>query len=238
MAETFIQLPKGLLKRLHHLQSHVGELQSQIDRGPRQIAAAQAIVDKSVLARDEVKTRVDAATALAEDKQRHLKHREDKVVELEGKLNSAATNKEFAMLKEQIAADRQANEVLNDEIFEVLERIDALNVELAAAQDELNEHQAQKSERETAIKTRLEEVQVDLDDKQKELSEEVSRLPGEARQLYDRLVGSLGADAMGGTEGNSCGNCNQILRTQIIDHLQMDRMTQCPNCHALLYISD
>ncbi len=49
-----------------------------------------------------------------------------RIVDLEGKLNTAASNREFSLLKEQIAADEQANSVLSDEILEALEQLDLM----------------------------------------------------------------------------------------------------------------
>jgi uncharacterized protein len=159
MAEVTIEIPEGLLKRLHHLQTQSDDLKAQIARGPLQIAAAQAVVDKSAARLAEVKAIKKAALLHANQKQAHLKDRENKIVDLEGKLNMAASNKEFALLKEQIAADKKANEVLSDEIFEALEQIDLFDRDVAAAEAELAEHEAQKVNRENTIRERLAVVQ-------------------------------------------------------------------------------
>jgi uncharacterized protein len=237
MAEVTIEIPSGLLKRLHHLQTQSDDLKAQIARGPLQVAAAQAVVDKSAAKLAEAKAIKKAALLHANQKQAHLKDRENKIRDLEGKLNMAASNKEFALLKEQIAADKKANEVLSDEIFEALEQIDLFDQEVAAYEAELAEHESQKINRENSIRERLAVMQVDFDETREKLAGEECKLPADVRQLYNRLVEALGAAAMAGTEGNSCGGCNQLLRTQMVDHLQIGRMVQCPTCHALLYAS-
>ena len=53
----------------------------------------------------------------ADSKQLQMKEREEKIVNLQGKLNAAKENREYQALKDQIAADKQANVVLSDEIL-------------------------------------------------------------------------------------------------------------------------
>ena len=74
---------------------------------------------------------------IADDKQLQLKSREDRIEDLRTKLNGANSNKEFQAFKEQIAADEQANLVMQDEVFEALEKIDDLSGKLASCNESL-----------------------------------------------------------------------------------------------------
>src|SRR5690606_36109855 len=128
-SEPVIEISAELLQRLHRIHRQRSDLQSQIDRGPRQIAAGEAMVQK---ARQELATTVEAtkrAKLLADQKQLQLKEREDRLHTLRGRLNAAASNREYDLFREQIAADEQANSVLSDEILDALERIDVLELE-------------------------------------------------------------------------------------------------------------
>lgn len=235
MSKQPLQIDSALLRRLHSLHEQREDLQGQLRRGPQQIAAAQAIVDRSVAKQDAAEESVKLQTRIANEKQKQLGGREAKVAELSGKLNTAASNKEFTLLQQQIAADVQANDCLGDEILEVLEKIDELNAQVDAAAAEVKEHQEAKAERETKVQERLKIVEADLSDVLQKLAVEEEKLPATARPLYDRLVKGLGVEAMAELSGNTCGNCNQTLRTQIIDHLAMGHLLQCPSCNALLY---
>ena len=70
-------------------------------------------------------------------KQLQLKSREAQIDQLQTKLNTAASNREFNLLKEQIAADKQANSVLSDEILEAMDEIDGLEIKLKDVAAEL-----------------------------------------------------------------------------------------------------
>ena len=231
-----IAMPPGLLRRLHHLHQRVGDLQGQLDRGPKQIAAAQAIVDKSQAAAEEAATRVRETTRTADQKQGQLKSREDGIAALRGKLNTAASNKEYSLLEDQIAADERANEVLSDEILEVLEKIDTLTERSAAAERKVAEDREAKDQREAGVRERLAVVEDDLKGIRASLVEEEAKLPGSIRPIYDRLVAALGADAMADGDGGSCGGCHQTLRPMVVDQLKLHRAVQCQGCQSLLYL--
>ena len=70
----------------------------------------------------------------ADQKQLQLKAGEEKIKDLKRKLNAAASNREYQILKEQIAADEMANSVLEDEILEALEKIDQFQAKIAEAE--------------------------------------------------------------------------------------------------------
>lgn len=232
---TKIQVQSSLLRRLHSLHQQAGDLQRQIERGPRQVAAAAAIVAKSQAKLDAAKDEVRQSTLVANEKQLQMKSREDKVAALEAQLNTAGSNKEFTLLKEQIAAEKQANDCLGDEILEVLEHIDQLNETVAESEAELKENVDAKQEREENVEKRLIVVRENLVDVQSKLADEEVHLPAACRQLYDRLTKANGEEAMAAMDGTSCTNCNQVMRTQLLDELQMGVLMQCPACHAILY---
>ena len=135
--ETTVEISAELLRTLHRIHRQLTDLRGQLERCPRQIKAGENFVAKAAADVDAVKTLQKKTKMAGDEKQLTLKTRENRVLELKVKLNSAASNKEFSLLKEQIAADEQANAVLSDEIFEVLENLDVLagNLEEANAEE-------------------------------------------------------------------------------------------------------
>ena len=123
------------LRELHRIHKQLTDLQDRISRGPRQIKAAEAGVAQRETECSEAKEALTQAKMLSDEKQLQLKGREDRISDLKSKLNTATSNKEYQALKEQIAADEQANSVLSDEILEILERIDVLVVDANAVEE-------------------------------------------------------------------------------------------------------
>ena len=97
------------LRELHRIHRQLTDLRSRIDRGPRQVVAGESSVRKLELETVQAKESLKRARMTADEKQLHLKSREDRIEDLRAKLNGASSNKEFQTLKDQIAADEQAN---------------------------------------------------------------------------------------------------------------------------------
>ena len=232
------EIKAALLRRLHRIHRQRTDLKGRIDRGPRQIKAGEALVKQAEAAVKEIRGRLTKTTMTSDAKQLQLKSRETRIDELGVKLNTAASNREFTTLKEQIAADKQANSVLSDEILEVLELIDTIEAELKAAQAEFEKQQLEQEQR---IKD-VEIVLADLAEESKRVESELcmaeKEIPSSVMADYKRLTDSKGENALAPVDGESCGGCYQTLTTNYIDRLRMSRLIRCPNCNAFLYLPE
>lgn len=225
----------SLMRRLHSLHLQLDDLEGQLGRGPRQIKAGEAIVAKCTETLESARQDVKSAIMACDDKQLQLKSREDRIEELKAKLNIANSNREFNLLKEQIAADDQANSVQSDEIFEGLERIDQLHQSVAAADQDLAEKSKEHKKRVETVDGRMEVVRADLEYVRSELDKSESQVPVSVKSEYKRLTLSRGDEALAPIEDNSCGGCNQTLTTQMVDRVRLGFLTDCPCCSAWLY---
>src|SRR5436190_64765 len=147
------------LRTLHRIHGQLADLQDRLQRGPRQVKVAEAAVKKC---EGDVTAAKDAhrqAKMASDEKHLQLKQREARLHDLQGKLNASNSNKEFQLLKDQMAADRQANSVLADEILEAMERIDQLHAGIKLAEENL----AKTKEEFNKVRKRVEEQQQGLE---------------------------------------------------------------------------
>jgi len=233
-----LEISNGLLRTLHRIHRQVTDLQNRIDRGPRQIQAGEALVGKAEMEFEQAKAALKKMRVASDERQLQLKTREAKINDLQAKLNAAASNREYSMLKEQIAADEQANLVLSDEIFEQLEQLDLLQAEVEKAEAELAKQKADQQKRIEEVTAKAKDLQVDLKAALQQLQETETKIPSQIRPEYNRLIASRGEDALAPTEEGSCGGCYQTLNTQIINQLQLSLLVKCPNCNCVLYLPE
>src|SRR6185437_3571227 len=118
------------MKQLHELRLKLGEISDELERGPRQIAARKQNIEKKKEELEVQRTKLKQTKVSADQKNLQLKTSEARIYDLNGKLNSAANNREYEALRSQIAADTMAKSVLEDEILEALEKVDAAQIEL------------------------------------------------------------------------------------------------------------
>ncbi len=232
------EISAQLLRRLHRIHQQRSDLQSQARRGPLQLKAVQASIDAASAAVDDALAVLKKAKVVSDEKHLQLQTREAHVGQLQRRLNEAATNKEFTLLKEQIAADEQANSVQNDEIFEILERIDTLESQLAQTKDKLAETQADAAKRIGEIEERQKRVAIDLDRVEVQLEEAETLIPVAVKADYKRLIAARGEEALAPIENESCGGCYQTLTTQVANQVMLSQLTYCPNCNAMLYLPE
>ena len=232
------EITHGLLRTLHRIHRQVSDLKSQIDRGPRQINAGEAMVAKAADDAEQAKESLKKLRLASDEKQLQLKTREARIEDLKAKLNTAASNKEFSMLKEQIAADIQANAVLSDEILEQFEQLDVLQGEVSKVEQEFSKQEKEQATRVDEVTARVKSLENDLEGVLAQLKDAETQIPAELRVEYDRLISSRGEEALAPVEDESCGGCYQTLTTQVINQLQLSKLVMCPNCNSLLYLPE
>jgi predicted nucleic acid-binding Zn-ribbon protein len=226
------------LRTLHRIHRQHSDLKDRLSRGPRQIQVAEMSVKKCETDLAQAKDAYKHAKMASDDKQLQLKHREAKLLDVQAKLNMAQSNKEYQLLKDQLAADKQANSVLADEILEALEKIDQLQAavktaeaNLAKTKDELSKVGKRVSDQHQGLETELARVSAEL-----HAAEEL--LEGDFRENYMRLSRSMGEDSLAPVEGECCGGCSQTLTVQMLNLLRLDRPLFCQSCGRLLYLAE
>lgn len=225
----------SLVQQLHRINRQKTDLKSQLIRGPKAVAVTQGKLDAANQHVVDLQQTLKRTRVEVDSKQLQMKEREEKIVDLGGKLNAAKENREYQALKDQIAADTQANVVLSDEILEQLESIDVQVEEVAAAEEvaklieaELAEVTQRVADKKVVLESELERVEAELSISEKELT-------GDFKREYERLIGVKGEDAMAELEGKCCGGCYQSLTPQLLDKLIVGHPVICPACGRLIY---
>lgn len=230
-----MSISASVLQTLHRIHRQKTDLNGQLERGPKQIQAAKAKIEAAKKALEDLRTKQRSLRMDADRRQLQLREREQRITVLEGRMNAAKENREYQTLKEQIAADRQANNVLSDEILELLEQADAVHAELEPAAGRVKAAEEEAAKVEQQVSERMQRMQVDLQRVMAELADTEKQLSGDFKREYERLVLHKGEDGIAETEGNCCGGCYQMLTPQLIDRLSHHMSVICPSCGRLLY---
>ena len=228
----------SVLRVLHRIHRQLTDLRERLDRGPRQIRAAETHVQHCENELAKTKAEAKAMRIEADKKQLQLKSNEGKVKDLRSKLNAVTNNREYQLLLEQISADEMAKSVLADEILEALEKIDAFQANiaeaeaaLAAAQQKAAEVRGEVAKIEPALKTDIARLEA-------ELRQSEATLPKEIHDLYPRIVRQKGEDALAIIENQYCGGCNQQIPLNYCNMVMLGQPVACKTCGRLLYLPE
>ncbi len=233
-----MSLDYDLLCTIHRMLRQQTDLNDRLSRGPRRIKIAEGTEAKFVEELETAKDSLKRTRMSADQKQLQLREREAKIEDLKGKLNSCSSNREFQLLKDQIAADLQANEVLSDEILEQLEKIDLLTVELEQAQQNLDKAKAETKKVADDVEKEMTLVKSELERVTNERADAEKLFPAEIKAEYQRLVAASGESALASTDKQTCGNCCQQINTQILSQLLLKKPVFCQGCGSLMYTEE
>jgi uncharacterized protein len=226
------------LRELHRIHRQMTDLKERLERGPKQVRAAEANVKRLEAELAQAKDAHTKTRVAADQKQLQLKGRESRITELKVKLNAANSNREYQALKEQIAADVQANSVLSDEILELLEKID----ECHAAVDSASANLAKTKDEWQKVKQRVDAAQAGLESEFARVSADLVRaeevLPDDFKESYQRVAKVRGEGALAQVEGECCGGCYQTITSQMYNELKMSKPVFCKSCGCLLYLPE
>jgi predicted nucleic acid-binding Zn-ribbon protein len=223
------------LKRLHELHLRLQEVQQQLEHGPRQVKARQQILAKKQAEIDTLKAEFKQVRVLADQKNLQLKSNEGKIADLRVKLNQAASNREFDIIRSQIDADTMANSVLEDEILEVLEKVDQFQLKIAKAEGEAAQTSGDIRKFAQEIESTAPRLRSQASEIEGALREAEKILPESTMVMYRRLVLAHGAGALATVEGKSCTACNEILSPNSIVEINTGKFFFCRSCGRLLY---
>jgi len=225
----------GLIE-LHQLHQQLREVLDKLERGPKQIKARQQVVAQKQAELEAQRERLKKLKLAADQSALQLKTNESKIQQLRGKLNTASSNKEFDIIRSQIEADTMANSVLEDEILDLLEKVDQAKVEVgklegevATAKSEENRVAGEVASAEAGLRSRASELEGAI------AQAEVT-LPADIKVPYRRLVQAHGSGAFSEVEGNICSSCYVQVPPQMLVELRRGNILFCKTCGRIMYI--
>ena len=224
------------LKGLHQLHQQLQDAHQELDRGPRRIEAHLRIVKTRRDNADSCKTSLTELRMAADHKSLQLKTNEAKITELRGKLNAAASNREFDIIKSQIEADTMANSVLEDEILEFYDRLDQSQQSLNSLESEFQAVQDQTQGLVDQIDQRRPVLEAQLESLDKDIAASEQSMPTDVMLDYRRLVHAHGAAALAAVSDGVCTACHEILSPQVRVYVNMGKPVFCRSCGRLIYL--
>jgi len=233
--ENSLSLDFGLIRSIHCLLRQQSDLRDRLDQVPRRLNLAKSNESQFLDAWDEAKAEQKRLHMSIDDKQLQLDEREARVAQLKVRMNTCDSNKEFQLIKDCIAADLQANSVLQDEILEMLDRLDAQKKACEVAKKNYEKAQAEREMASHKLSAEQQQLESEMNRVVQQLSVEETKLQGDVLTEYRRSIKGLGENIFGETDGQTCGNCCQTMTIQKSADLRMNRAVYCPGCGCLLY---
>jgi hypothetical protein len=226
------------LRELHRIHTEIQRVRMEMERGPRQVRAKRKLVENKTAEIEQLRQRLTQTRKSADEKGLQLKSNEAKLHGLQVKLNQATSNREFDALKGQMDADQMANSVLEDEILEALEKVDALKRGIETAEQEKRDYEADAERFASQVASAEGDLKAELARLEASLAASEKIIPAGLMTDYRRLVQGHGATALAPIENKACSSCMTTVTTQQSIDLRSGRFTFCRSCGRMLYQVD
>ncbi|MGA2621653.1 MAG: phospholipase [Thermoguttaceae bacterium] len=227
-----------VFRTLHRIHRQLTDLQEQLDRGPRHVSAGQSSIKHREEELAKLREKTKSMRVAADQKQLQLKGIEEKIKDFRRKLNAAASNREYQILKDQIAADEMAKSVLEDEIIEALEQVDQFQPKISGSEAALAATRDKAAKTQAEVQKQQPLLRADIERLTAELRRYESELPATVRETYQRRARQKGEDALAPVVDECCGGCNQQVPINVQAEIRLGHPTFCKTCGRLLYLPE
>ncbi|MDR1484387.1 MAG: hypothetical protein LBT09_06150 [Planctomycetaceae bacterium] len=229
---------RDVLERIHELQLQLTELNGRLRRGALLLKSQTAAIQKNEAALQTVTGEYHKLHAYAKQKESEVAHNDLNLAKRKEQLREAKTNKEYQALQLQIAADEAARSVLDDEALEAIEKAEKFHANVEAADLELSKSRELFDSTQLKYAENKPKIESDIAAVSELLKAEEVKLPREFKEIYDRLVRSLGGgESLAVVENQRyCGSCNHQIPINSLAIIMQKKPITCSSCARLLYI--
>ncbi len=230
---------RGLMARLHRIQTQLGDLNGRLRRGPLVIKTQEGNVQKALAELEKLKEVHRQLVLEAKKKEQEVSASDQAIAKRKTQLAEAKTNKEFQALQQQIQADEAARSVLEDEALEAGEKAEKFVGNFTKVEAELAKSKELLENGKKKFTAEKPEIDAQIAHCTDLLHEAEKELPSDFREVYDRLVRSVGgSDALAVVETKYCGGCNHQVPINSLAMILQKKPITCSSCARLLYVPE
>jgi uncharacterized protein len=183
----------------------------------------------------------EQSLAAAMKKQKELEYEienlQNKKKQINYKLYSGSVKnpKELSNLESELASVESRKEKGEDELLEVMARVEELEGEVHTSNEKLEFLQRDWGEKQLSLGHSKGEVEAEIRELEGAWHNEVASIDPEALDLYNRLKSACGW-AVARVEGGKCEGCHIALPTGQWQKARSGEIVQCNNCGRILYL--
>ncbi len=225
------------LEELQEIDKGIRKLEKEADFPPTEIARMEEGLQETETVVNEAKEKLTASEAEKRDKDDELSVNTERMELFKGRLRSLKTNAEYQASLKEIDQASKRNSEIEDEVLELMERLEEETKTLSDAEAAYNENKTDfEKEKEDLLKN-LEETKKTLKTTVKERTTKLKNLDPEISKLYEGLSAKLKGVVLATAENGICTGCHLHLPPQLLnDAMRHEKLYQCPNCYRILAV--
>jgi len=227
--------PAEVFREAHRLRRHAKDLQTEIERAPRQLKAHQAKIARQEESLRQAQENLKHLKIAIKEKEVSLKAIFANIAKHEKQLNEAVVKKEYDALRSEIAIDKEKTRKIEEEIFTAMSETEDAAAQIPELEKAVQQAKKESADFEASSQSRMAGLMAQLKEAKSKLQEVEATLSDDVRSLYDRAVAGRGEEALSSLEGRTCKACYTEITAQSYNDLLAGRLVVCKACGRLLY---
>ena len=231
--------PLADLKKLQQLDLAILSLKEQLADPPRRLGERRDAVHRAKADLEAKKAEIKETQKDLHELEVDLQDGEEKLERNKVLLNQAKTNDEYSTLQSQIETITRKNGKVEEAILEKMDRVDALQEELAAAEAAVEAEEAALKASEGEVEAEVARLGEQVEGRIAERNAMAEGIDAEAVKTYERILEKRTDGALAVVEGKVCQGCFTRLPPQWINLIQIDKeLVTCPQCGRIVYLAE
>ncbi len=231
-----------LMKNLLGLQSFDTELILFADlksKRPQELEKERAVVTQARQALENLQQEIKRLKMECDRAELDLKKDQADLEKVQVALNTAKSNQEYQVLRDQIERLKERMGKAEEAILMKFSEIDRLSDDKKAAADKVAGAEKEFKVKEEELQRFLKELAERANGLEMKRAEKAQNVTPDALQVYSRILGRYRDAALAAVENNVCQGCHMSVTTQLITQLMIGRdLIQCKNCMRILYLPE
>jgi predicted nucleic acid-binding Zn-ribbon protein len=229
---------RDVLEQVHLIQTRLGDLNGRLRRGPLVLKTQESNIQKFTEKLGKLQEEHRLLVADAKRKEQEVNVHDQVITKRKLQLQEAKTNKEYQALLLQIQLDESARGPLDDTALDAMDKAEKFAMNFPPAEAEVKKAQELYETTKQKFFTEKPHIESEIADYHKQVEAEEAKMPSAFREVYDRLVRSVGGEnALAVVEGQKyCGGCNHQIPVNSLAHILAKTPVACSSCARLLYV--
>lgn len=227
-----------ILVELQKIDSYLKEVGKDQEELPQRLAEMDRELARAATSLKKLQEKLQEVQKTRRDREGEVDAEEEQIKKLAAKSTLVKTNKEYQALLKEIDQAKKTNWAREDEILNLLTKIEELEEEIHEQEELLKRKEQEIERRKAEFKTRLEKLEAGAAQKQERRQTILSQVEPALMRRYQFIANKLGV-AVVPVRGTACQGCHMQLSPQTIVDLKSDQeLVTCPSCHRILHLEE
>jgi len=172
-------------------------------------------------------------------KEKELELEKEKIKKFESKLYEVKTNKEYQALLKEIETAKKANDKEEEEIIEIMVKIEELKKDFESTSKSLKEKEKVAEVEKKKLLNEADSIEKTIKELTQQRDNLLSVVDKTLRDTYNRLISRRGGMAVVNVKNGVCLGCFMNIPPQLfIEVTKNNRLILCPSCNRIFYFTE